>query len=121
VTGRSDASACASLAGVSTGNVAHPVTARSTGRAHLLWLRYPRRTDLVFRVPEAACEERAAAVPASNAPWRVRCGFVPNPRNPIRRTDHFFLDGRLIAGAGDLTSSGMFCRQRVRHGFEGGG
>ena len=119
MTGRSDASACASLAGVSTGNVAHPVTARSTGRAHLLWLRYPRRTNRVFRVPETACEERAATVPASNAPWRVRCGFVPNPRNPPGALTISYGMGAGVRGAG--IASGMFCRQRVRHGFEGGG
>jgi len=45
--------------------------------------------------------------------------FRAKSAQPARCTDHFFLDGRLIAGAG--IASGMFCRQRVRRGFEGGG
>ena len=56
---------------------------------------------------------------ASNVPGRVRCGFVPNPRNPPGALTISYGMGTGVRGAG--IASGMFCRQRVRRGFEGGG
>ena len=57
---------------------------------------------------------------ASNVPGRVRCGFVPNPRNPPGALTISYGMGAGVRGAGDF-ASGILCRQRVRRGFEGGG